>query len=87
MVPRVHDANLATRLPVATLDGRALVEADRERLLSLRLPEAVEVTGPEEIDLVLDAARESRGPRATAAQALELFYHVFRTQNVEAGVI
>ncbi len=66
---------------IATVDGRALVEVDGERLLAGGLSEAVEVTAPQEIDLVLDMPRELPGRRYTMAEALEILYRAVAARS------
>lgn len=66
---------------IATVDGRALVEADGERLLVGGLSEAVEVTTPQEIDLLLDIPREFTGRRYTMAEALEILYRAVAARS------
>ena len=72
MVQRIHDGDLATRLRAATVEGEVIVEAGSDQYLVLRLPRTVEVTDPDEIALVLEAAADSGGLRYTAEEALAL---------------
>ncbi len=75
MVHRIYDRNLATRLRAAASGGEVIVEAGGEQYLVLRLPRTIEVTDPEEIALVLEAAAESGGLRYTADEAMALLRH------------
>jgi len=70
MAKLVRDDALAGKLRAATVNGEAVVEADGDRFLVVRIPGSVELTDPEEIDMALDAAAEYIGPRYEAGHAL-----------------
>lgn len=65
----------------ATVEGEAIVEADGERFLVVRLPRTVEVTDPEEIAVVLDCAAEYTGSRYSAEETLEMLRREVATER------
>ncbi len=69
----VRDADLANRLRTATESGEALVEADGDRFLVIRIPGVIELEDLDEMAMALEAAQEYSGPSYEAREVLEMF--------------
>ena len=69
----VRDADLANRLRTATESGDALVEANGDRFLVIRVPSVIELEDPDEMAIALEAAQEYSGPSYAAHEVLEMF--------------
>lgn len=69
----VHDSDLANKLRSATASGEALVEADGDRFLVMRVPGVIELEDPDEMAMALDAAQEYFGPSYEVREVLEIF--------------
>lgn len=69
----VRDSDLANKLRSATASGEALVEADGDRFLVIRVPSVIELDDPDEMALALAAAQEYSGPSYEAREVLEIF--------------
>lgn len=72
MARLVRDMDLAAKLRAATSEGETVIEGDGDRFLVVRVPKAVELNDPEEIQMALDAAAEYLGPRYRADEVLAL---------------
>lgn len=69
MARLVRDMDLAAKLRAATSEGETVIEGDGDRFLVVRVPKAVELNDPEEIQMALDAAAEYLGPRYRANES------------------
>ncbi len=69
----VRDSDLAKKLRSATASGEALVEADGDRFLVIRVPGVIELEDPDEMAMALEAAQEYSGPSYEAREVLEIF--------------
>lgn len=54
----VRDLDLAAKLRAATSEGETVIEGDGDRFLVVRVPKAVELNDPEEIQMAPDTAAE-----------------------------
>ena len=69
----VRDSDLANKLRSATANGEALVEADGDRFLVIRVPGIIELDDPDEMAMAFAAAQEYSGPFYEAHEVLEIF--------------
>ncbi|HXX39357.1 MAG TPA: hypothetical protein VEP50_14625 [bacterium] len=72
MARLVRNLDLAAKLRAVTHEGETVIEGDGDRFLVVRVPQVVELTDPEEVEIALDAAAEYLGPRYGADEALAL---------------
>ena len=69
----IRDSDLANKLRTATESGEALVEADGDRFLVIRVPGVIELQDPDEMTMALEAAQEYFGPSYGAREVLDMF--------------
>lgn len=69
----VRDSDLANKLRSATASGEALVEADGDRFLVIRVPSVIELEDPGDMTMALEAAQEYSGHSYEAREVLEIF--------------
>lgn len=69
----VRDPDLADKLRRATESGEALVEADGDRFLVIRVPRIIELDDPTEMALARSAAHEYSGVSYEVGEVLEIF--------------